>query len=253
MTSLQLKAIYSLVELFCSLNTAKKPHGNQKISDTTILYIDITAFLCEQGSFRGAVRRLTAEQFLPCSVSEATFCRRIQRLKSDIERLSRLIIIYHRLTQELFIIDACPLSILKDVRVNRSARTQTVKWGYSASFRQYFFGYKLHAVVDVQNKTIVQYEFSDANIHDVSALAEFNFELPPGSRLRADKAYDSAKHEKRLQDQKIQLDPIRKNPKWQQMTYAEGEAHTLKIRTRRKIEAVFSVHKRQMPAKIDFV
>ena len=106
-------------------------------------------------------------------------------MQSDIERLSRLIIIYHRLTQELFIIDACPLSLLKNVRVNRSARTQTVKWGYAASFRQYFFGYKLHAVVDVQNKLLVHYQFSDANIHDVSALAEFNFELPPGSRLLA--------------------------------------------------------------------
>jgi hypothetical protein len=38
-----------------------------------------------------------------------------------------------------------------------------------------------------------------------------------------------------------------------QMTYAEGEAHAQKIRTRRKIEAVFSVLKRQMPTKIDFV
>jgi len=251
MTSFQLKAIYSLIELFCSLNTAKKPHGNQKVSDTTILYIYITAFLCEQGTFRRAIRRLKAEQFLPCSVSESTFCRRIQRLKADIERLSRLIVMYQRLTQELFIIDACSLPILKNVRVNRSARTQTVKWGYSAS--QYFFGYKLHAIVDARNKLIVQYEFSEGNIHDVTALAEFNFELPPASRLLADKAYDSAKHEKQLQDQKIQLDPIRKSPKWQQMTYAEGEAHTQKIRTRRKIEAVFSVLKRQMPSKIDFV
>jgi hypothetical protein len=87
----------------------------------------------------------------------------------------------------------------------------------------------------------------------VAALAEFNFELPPGSRLLADKAYDSAKHEKRLQVQQIQLDPILKSPKLQPMTYAKGEAHTHKIRTRRKIEAVFSVLKRQIPAKIDFV
>jgi|GEM_PF-1180872 len=253
MTSLQLKAIYSLIESFASLNTAKKPHGNQKVSDTTILYIYITAFLCEQGSFRRAIRRLKAEQFLPDTVSESTFCRRIQKLRPLIQKLSRLIVIYHRLSQELFIIDACPLPILKNVRFNRSARNKTVHWGYSASFRQYFFGYKLHAVVDAQNKLIVQHEFSEGNIHDISALAEFNFELPPGSRLLADKAYDSAKHEEKLQKQQIQLDPIRKSPKWQQMTYAEGEAQAQKIRTRRKIEAVFSVLKRQMPSKIDFV
>ena len=72
--------------------------------------------------------------------------------------------------------------------------------------------------MDAQNKLIVQYEFSDGNIHDVTALAEFNFALPLDSRLLADKADDSAKHEKQLQDQKIQLDPIRKSPKWQQMT-----------------------------------
>jgi hypothetical protein len=125
---------------------------------------------------------------------------------------------YRRLSQELFIIDSCPLPILKNVRVNRSARANTVHWGYSASFRQYFFGYKLHAVVDTQNKLIVQYKFSEGNIHDVTALAEFNFELPPGSRLLTDKAYDSAKHEEKLQKQQIQLDPIRKSPKWQQMT-----------------------------------
>jgi len=45
MTSLQLKAIYSLIASFCSLNTAKKLHGNQKVSDTTILYIYITTCL----------------------------------------------------------------------------------------------------------------------------------------------------------------------------------------------------------------
>jgi hypothetical protein len=37
------------------------------------------------------------------------------------------------------------------------------------------------------------------------------------------------------------------------MTYAEGEAHAPKIRTRIRIEAVFRVLNRQMPSKIDVV
>jgi hypothetical protein len=44
MISLQKRAKYSFIELFCSLITAKKTHGNQKVFDATILYIYITAF-----------------------------------------------------------------------------------------------------------------------------------------------------------------------------------------------------------------
>lgn len=254
MTSQDLSTIYDLIKTFFALNTPKKAHGNQKIPDDVIFHIYITACLSEQGSYSRAIRRLDKEKLLPVSVSESAFSRRIKRLKESIELFSRLLIIRQRIKEEPFIIDSCPLPLMNRVRANRNTRKGLARWGKCAAQNCYYFGFKLHAVVDPQHKMIVKAHFTPANVHDLTALTQFSLDLPFGSCLLADKAYNGKAVQKEIKTQQgVELQPIRKKPKGREMTYLEGEKNTRNARKRRLVESVFSAFKRYLPAKIDFV
>ena len=254
MTSKDLSAIYEMIKTFFALNTPKKAHGNQKIPDEVIFYIYITACLGEQGSFRRAIRRLNKEKLLPVPVSESAFSRRIKRLKESIELFSRLLIIRQRMKDEPFIVDSCPLPTMNRVRAKRNTRKGQARWGKCAAQNCFYFGFKLHAIIDPQHKMIVNSHFTPANVHDLTALTQFSLDLPFGSRLLADKAYNSKAVEKEIKTQQgVELQPIQKKPKGREMTYSEGEKNTKKARKRRLIESVFSSFKRYLPSKIDFV
>ena len=74
---------------------------------------------------------------------------------------------------DVFVVDSAPIEICKISRANRSAicSTEEIKpaFGYRASQKTRYFGFKPHAVCD-KNGVFHSFDFTPANIHDVNHL-----------------------------------------------------------------------------------
>lgn len=254
MTSQDLRQIYDFVCVFCKHFVKERVHGNQKIADSTILFIYMTAFLSENGSYDRAIRRLKKEKLLPVPVAPSTFSKRLKNMGYLIKCLDKSIILQNLLSGKVFAVDSMPLPLMNEVRARIRTRTTRGKFGYCAAKDKKYFGYKLHAVVSIETKNIVEYAFTPANTHDLPALSKLKLDLPPSSVLIGDKAYNSRKVEKCLREEKnITLDPIQKKPKGKEMSYQTEKENRKKGRKRRIIESIFSSLSLRMPTKISYV
>ena len=118
------------------------------------------------------------------------------------------------------------------------------KLGYTASKKQYFFGIKVHMVVDVDGIPI-EFAFTPGSVSDVKALWILNLNLPTGSRLLGDRAYTDYFFEDLLLElEKIQLLAKRKKNLKRQHTY---EQNLCLKQNRNRIESVFSSITSRMP------
>lgn len=82
--------------------------------------------------------------------------------------------------------------------------------GYIPSKRRYFYGLKVHLMVTQQGQP-VEFFPTPGSYSDVSGLLDFDFDLPAGAQVFADKAYSFYQIEDELKDlAQIELLPIRK-------------------------------------------
>jgi hypothetical protein len=137
------------------------------------------------------------------------------------------------------------------MRISRAKLYQDdVYRGYSASKRRYFYGLKLHLLVTATGQPIECF-LTPGSFGDVDALDHFSFDLPKGSRIYADKAYNDYVLEDVLQlASEIQLLPLRKKnskrplPPW--VTFLQAYA-------RKRIETMGSVLEGFFPKTIHAV
>ena len=82
--------------------------------------------------------------------------------------------------------------------------------GYQASKKRYFYGLKIHLMV-TQDGQPVECFLTHGSFGDVDALKYYAYELPDGSIIYADKAYNDYEIEDLLKEvDHIQLIPMRK-------------------------------------------
>jgi IS5 family transposase len=81
--------------------------------------------------------------------------------------------------------------------------------GYCASKREYFFGFKVHAVV-TSDGIPVEYTFTVGSAHDLEGMKQLPLNLPRGSELTGDSAYTVYHPEEMMQDGGIRLLAARK-------------------------------------------
>jgi len=107
---------------------------------------------------------------------------------------------------------------------------------------------KLHVLCD-EKGIIREYAISPASDHDIKGLYFLPLNLPSGSEIIGDKAYNSRFYEELLKEEGIELRPIRKrNMK------KEGWLEELSKRVRRKVvETVLSVLEKLMGIRIHAV
>jgi len=96
-------------------------------------------------------------------------------------------------------------------RIRRSKIYSDEKFrGYQASKKRYFYGRKVHLMV-TQDGQPVECFLTHGGCGDVDALKYYAYELPDGSIIYADKAYNDYEIEDLLKEvDHIQLIPIRK-------------------------------------------
>ena len=96
-----------------------------------------------------------------------------------------------------------------EVRRAKLYRDETYR-GYQASKRRYFYGLKVHLMVTSEGQP-VECVLTPGSVADVQALKSYAYDLPPGSVVYADKAYNDYEIEDLLAEMEdIHLLPIRK-------------------------------------------
>jgi hypothetical protein len=141
------------------------------------------------------------------------FNRRLHNIKelllSIFEVLSQT---YHQLNPSLvYVIDSFPLAVCDNIRIPNCKIYQSELYrGYKPSKRRFFYGLKIHLMV-TESGHPVEFFLTPACVGDVDTLDSYLFDLPTGSTVYADKAYNNYALEDILAESNdISLLPIRK-------------------------------------------
>ena len=114
-------------------------------------------------------------------------------------------------TDSLYIIDSLPIAVCDNIRIRRSKIYSDEDFrGYQASKKRYFYGLKIQLMVTKDGQPVECF-LTPGSFGDVDALKSYAYELPDGSIIYADKAYNDYEIEDLLKEvDHIQLIPMRK-------------------------------------------
>ena len=111
----------------------------------------------------------------------------------------------------VYVLDSIPIAVCDNIRIRRAKIYSDEKFrGYQASKKRYFYRLKLHLMV-TQDGQPVECFLTPGGFGDVDALKYYAYELPDGSMIYADKAYNDYEIEDLLKEvEHIHLIPMRK-------------------------------------------
>lgn len=245
---LQIIFIYCLCDELLRAN--KHIDDNQsKMWTAEIMTFSLTASLYFGGNFSKTRSFFLSHRYFPNVLSESQLNRRIHRIPQHI--WVQVIVICRWLLQnpenQEYIVDSFPVSVCQTCRSWRCKLFSSKKFhGYSASKKMYFWGVKVHMIVTAEGVP-VEFIFTPGSVSDVSALRDFQFNIPEGSIIYGDKAYTDYQFEDLLQDCHIKLIADRK--KNARRVHHGCVRYLQKVR-RKRIETVFSGITRLFPRSI---
>lgn len=150
--------------------------------------------------------------------------------------------------QRLFIVDSLPVKAYENHKSFRARIFSGRQYhGYSASRKQYYFGLKIHMIVDADGVP-VEFSFSPASTSDIQGLRDLPLHLPKNSTLLADRAYTDYSHEDLL----LEIEDLRLIAKRRSNSRRpHGPQESLLLsQYRNRIETVFSGITSRMPRYI---
>ncbi len=196
-----LKAIHHREDPQCQMN------------DAEVMTTALVAALCFRGNHESARAMLKQHGYIPHMLSKSRYSRRLHRVK-DI-----FILLFELLGQTwktlnvdaIYIIDSFPIAVCDNIRIRRAKIYRDEKYrGYKASKKRYFYGLKIHLMVTPDGQPVECF-LTHGSFGDVEALKYYAYELPDGSIIYADKAYNDYEIEDLLKEvDHIQLIPLRK-------------------------------------------
>jgi Transposase DDE domain len=148
-------------------------------------------------------------------------------------------------TDSIYIIDSFPIAVCANYRIPRAKVYQHAMYrGYIASKQRYVYGLKVHLMVTQEGQPVECF-LTPGSYSDVRALKTFAFDVPRGSHIYADRAYNDYEMEDVLfEAAEIHLSPIRKkNSKRTLPPYMAYVQHYY----RKRIETVGSLLERMLP------
>ncbi len=146
----------------------------------------------------------------------------------------------------MFALDTMPVPAMDNARIPRARlyRDEAFR-AYQASKRRYYYGLKLHLVVD-EHARPVECMLTPAAGADVRGLYGLPLDLPEGSTLVGDKAYNDATAEALRREVGVELLPLRKS----NMAQHEAGLTRWVHRRRKAVETALSGIARLMPRSI---
>ena len=247
----QIILVYCLcADLLIALHHAEDPQC--QMSDAEVMTTALVAALYFGGKYERARELLQEQGYIPKMISKSQFSRRLHRLDALFVTLFRVLgePFKELNTESVYVIDSAPIAVCDNIRIRRNKiYGDEAHRGYQASKRRYFYGVKIHLLVTKDHQP-VEFFLSPGGLSDTDALTQFDFDLPPGSQVFADKAYTYYLVEDLLAEADIQLAPDRKKntkrpmPPW---------LHFFLRQYRNQVETAGSLIERLLPKSIHAV
>ena len=224
-----------------------------KMSDAEVMTTALTAAVFFRGTLESARVMLKHYGYIPQMLSKSHFNRRLHRLKETFLLLFNLLgAMWKKLnTEAIYVIDSLPIAACDNIRIPRAKLYAEERFrGYLPSKKRYFYGLKVHLLVTKEGQP-VEFFLTHGSFGDVDALKHYIFDLPAGSVVYADKAYNDYEIEDLLQEvEHIQLIPMRKkNSKRALPPYVSFVQHYY----RKMIETAGSLIEQMLPKSIHAV
>jgi hypothetical protein len=207
------------------------------------------AFSSYGGNYDKSMSSLFNANYIKNKLSPGQFSKRIYALKEHIFQIYCLFSEMAKQTNTKFSLDTFPLAICHNIRIKCCKLVKGEQHrGYNSSKREYFYGFKVH-IITAADGTVTEFEFSPGAREDLAGYNLLNFDLPTGSELNMDKAYNFQLQEELLGEcAKIKANVIRKsNSKQKDNTPSQN---FIKQVERRHIETDISLIERLFPKKI---
>jgi len=207
-----------IIATFCLCDDMLKALHHQEdrqcqMNDAEIMTTALVASLFFRGNHESARAMLRQHGYIPHMVSKSRFSRRLHRLKELFIVLFDLFAhIGKTLNKDtIYVIDSLPIAVCDNIRIRRSKiYSQEDFRGYQASKKRYFYGLKIHLMVTPEGQPVECF-LTPGGFGDVDALKYYAYDLPDGSIIYADKAYNDYEIEDLLKAvDHIQLLPMRK-------------------------------------------
>jgi hypothetical protein len=183
------------------------------MSDAEVMTTALVSALYFSGNYEHARKLLQEQGYIPRMFSKSQFSRRLHRLDHLFVALFQLLgATFKQLNEEsVYVIDTVPIAVCDNYRIRRNKLYQDESYrGYQASKKRYFYGLKIHLLVTKDHQP-VEFFLSPGSFSDTSGLEHFDFDLPAGARVFADKAYNYYLVEDLLKEAGIELVPDRKH------------------------------------------
>jgi Transposase DDE domain len=207
-----------IIATFCLCDDVLKAMHHQEdrqcqMNDAEIMTTALVASSCFRGNHESARAMLRQHGYIPHMVSKSRFSRRLHRIKALFLVLFDLLAQIGKMLNKdaIYVIDSVPIAVCDNIRIRRSKIYSKEDFrGYQASKKRYFYGLKIHLMV-TQDGQPVECFLTPGGFGDVDALKYYAYELPDGSIIYADKAYNDYEIEDLLKEvEHMQLLPIRK-------------------------------------------
>jgi len=182
------------------------------MTDAEVMTTAITAALFFGGNFEHARKHLKEQGYIPNMLSKSRFNRRLHRIHDLFLTMFHLLgVTWKALNSDsVYVIDSYPIAACDNYRICRSRRYRGEAWrGYQASKRRYFYGVKIHILV-TQHGQPVEFFLTPGGYSDTSAYGWYDFDLPQGAWIAADKAYNDYTVEDVINEAGLRMRPIRK-------------------------------------------
>ena len=247
----QIVAVYCLCDdILKALHHRNDPQCH--LSDAEIMTTAIVAALFFGGNIAQAREHMHDYGYIATPLSASRFNRRLHRIRDFFLTLFAVLGDHWKglNAESVYIIDSFPITRCDNIRIRRSRRYRGEAYrGYHASKRRYFYGLRLHLLVTAQGQP-VEFFLTPGEDTDTSGLHWYQFDVPHGTTVLGDKAFNHYGIEDDLASVGITLAPLRKKnskraiPPWE--TYVRSVA-------RKYIETVGSSITRRFPKTIHAV
>jgi hypothetical protein len=178
-----------------------------QMSDAEVMTTAIIAMLYFKGNFSLASCYMYEQNYIPSMLSKSRFNRRLHRIADLFLTLFlRLGETWKHLNEKsVYVIDSYPIAVCDNYRIYRGEGFR----GYIASKKRYFYGLRIHIMITEQGEP-VEFFLEPGAFSDTSALGLYNFDIPEGSFVTGDKAYNDYTIEDVMREAGIELIPLRK-------------------------------------------
>lgn len=163
------------------------------MSDAEVMTTATVAMLYYGGNYAKARKWLKKPQYIPTMLGQSRFSRRLNRLRPLFVPCFSLLGQFWKAVnpENIYAIDTFQIPVCDNIRIKRAKIYQDEAYrGKIASKRRYFYGLKLHLMVTQQGQP-VEFFISPGSGSDVKLMDQFDFDLPAGSTVYADKIYNS--------------------------------------------------------------